>query len=207
MKSGLDSGARESQWITTLDGISTTSLALSSTSSSGVKLLKMIAKLLQCMLLSAMERDSTLPMEHESGSPDTQMEASGVWIKDFQCHSCGSTLGRWSKGVGRREDKMCFTCGAGEFELNDYELAGLDLEEALRLAGREWGTAGDIYVRVNAPSERWSHTSTSKRAISALERAFGVAIEVLKQDITLKDIQDVTNAMKQLLEEERCITK
>lgn len=156
-----------------------------------------------------MARDSTTPMEPECTSQDTKREASGVWIKDFECRSCGSTLGRWADNDARGGiDKMCFCCGAGDFELSDAELAGLDFEDAAKLAGREWGNAHDIYVRVNSPAEKWSTHITSPRARNALCGVYGKFADIIEERITLQDIKDVTRAMEELIKEtEQCTTK
>lgn len=162
----------------------------------------MIVKLLRCMLANTTENACKVPMEQRYGSQDLQRKDSGVWIEGFECRSCGSSLGRWSKNTKRGgEDKMCFCCGAGEFELNDMELAGLDFEQAARLAGREWGEAHSIYIRVNNPAERWSCNITSNRAGSRLTERFNKALQILEDDITPKDIAQVIKGMEKLMED------
>jgi hypothetical protein len=63
---------------------------------------------------------------------------------------------------------MCFTCGAGEFELNERELVGLDYEEALQIAGREFGESHEIHARINTPHYRMSQIVTSNKAMAQL---------------------------------------
>lgn len=185
-----------------MDGTSITNSEVSLTSYSMRRLCQMIVKSLQHMHANTMAKDSQAPMEQRCGSQGSQREASGVWIKGFICRSCGSSLGRWStNNIRGGADKMCFCCGAGEFELSDMELAGLDFEQGSKLSGREWGDAMSIYVRVNNPVQRWSSNTTSRKARDNLAKRYDRVIDTFSNPKT-KSVKVLAKRVKTILEEE-----
>lgn len=131
------------------------------------------------------------------------------WIPDFECRSCGSTLGRWSHNESREcQQPSCFVCGMGEWELNDMELAGMDYEGACRIAGREWGHVSHILPRLNTPDGTMSSHVTSKRALDAINLMWGMgSVDVVKKhvdvDVTVEDINLVVEALEKIVEEEK----
>lgn len=101
---------------------------------------------------------------------------------------------------------MCFCCGAGEFELCDAELAGLDYEQAMKLAGREWGLASNILPRINTPGGCASAHVTAKRALDALNLHWGVgSVDVIRRhidiDVTATEIKAVEKVLRKMTEE------
>lgn len=86
------------------------------------------------------------------------------WIKNFECYSCGSTLGKRRTLPNGLDVKWCFACCAGDFLLKESEIEGLSSEEIAGLAGREWGTAKTIHKRLNTPGKHHGFKVTADHA-------------------------------------------
>lgn len=85
-----------------------------------------------------------------------------MWIKNFICRGCGSTLGRqaWNPET-EKLDAMCFVCCVGHYELLSSEVEHEDFEAVLKLCGREFGHVEQILPRLNTPGYVESHIESN----------------------------------------------
>ena len=109
------------------------------------------------------------------------------WIPNFECHGCGSVLGKYRYNEAtRRYDKLCFVCCLGEFELTEAETEGETFEEIMVLTGREYGNVEELLPYINTPLSSLSCKQTNPRTDI-------VNISILNSDLKLKGNSNATD--------------
>lgn len=123
------------------------------------------------------------------------------FIKDFECRSCGSTLGKYVRGT--KTLAYCFLCGASRHDilLADHECRGLNYEEMQQLLGVEPGSNGEVIERLHTPGAYYQHSLKSPKALLAdgLRYRF-------EPDVSRAEIEQVIKTMEVMIEEHRNAT-
>lgn len=94
------------------------------------------------------------------------------FVRNKRCFGCESTLMREVLSQSGAITLTCFTCGLGVDAAKKCEMHGLGHNEVLEILGREGGTAGQIYVRVNSPGKHLSQVPARTEAIEFVGNVF-----------------------------------